>query len=100
MSKIVTEFHRDLKKNVENSIHKSIGIPLEAFVSRDRGQEWSRARFLAFYILHEYFRISYTIIGMLYQKDHTTIMNGVQMISKLKLKNQAHKLFLSTYTQG
>lgn len=76
----------DIKPNNIHELERIIShlsqIPIEAIRSPLRSKNIVEARMVIWYIAYEYMHYSYSDIGKLYGKNHTTIMSGVQKIRK------------------
>lgn len=80
---------------VDRIVSSKYNLNTEIIRSRLRDNETARARFVAWYILRNKFLMKYTIIGKLYGRDHTTIINGIRRLKKLGLENEAKEIIKS-----
>jgi len=62
---------------IEEAISKASGISIEQMRDRNRHREFSEARQAVWLIAYDYFCYSYPFIAAIYERDHTTIMSGV-----------------------
>lgn len=69
-------------ERLENIISKSSGVDVADMRSRSRIAEYSNARFAVWYIAHDMFGYSYNFLAIIYGRDHTTIVSGVNKIRK------------------
>lgn len=99
MANLITNEHLKIKYQIETALHKKYGISPTALNSRNREQDVARVRFIAFFLLYNKFKMTTPLIAKLYEKDHTTILNGLSRVEELGLKKEALELSLSTYPQ-
>ncbi len=71
------------KEDAEMRVCEVYRISRETFRNRSRAEEYSHPRFGAWLILRKVFLASYTLIGAMYEKDHTTIKHGVEKAIEL-----------------
>lgn len=69
---------------IEETIAKAAGITVEQLNSTCRERTMADARAAVWYIAKDFLRYTYTHLGDLYGRDHSTIMSGVNRIRKLK----------------
>jgi chromosomal replication initiation ATPase DnaA len=66
------------KKEAEQKTCDQLGVTPEIINDPRRNHEAAHARFLVWSILRDEFDLSYVQIGRIYDKDHTSIIYGVQ----------------------
>lgn len=83
-------------------IEKKVGITRQRFLKKSREKEIVQARYTAWYILKFHFKFSYSSIGEIFEKDHTTIMYGTKSVEENGIGKDilaSFQLHLSTYPQ-
>ena len=69
-----------------NTVNKKVtdefNITVEQLCSKVRTKEVVDAKFVAWWLLHQKYRKSFVIIGHMYKKHHSTILNGVGRIKR------------------
>ena len=65
------------------------GLRREDLVSKSRSRPLTTARHVAMYLLRELTQLSLVKIGELFDRDHTTVMHGIQKVEKLMLDRDA-----------
>lgn len=78
---------QEYKEIVEKSLCGGM-ITLDTFKNRSRSPEFSHVRFEAWMILHIEYSVSYSMIGRLYNLDHSSVMHGIDRIARLKIENR------------
>lgn len=63
---------------LEKIISKASGVSIEEMYSKSRMKPLCAARHAVWEYAHTNFGMSYTSLARLYNRDHTTIMNGVR----------------------
>lgn len=71
-------------------------VPKHLLCSDRRNQDIANARYIAFYLIYTLTNYSLPAIGRMFNKDHTTILHGVRIISK---KRKDEPLFDSKMRQ-
>jgi chromosomal replication initiator protein len=61
------------------------GLRREDLVSKSRSRPLTTARHVAMYLLRELTQLSLIKIGDLFERDHTTVLHGIQKVEKLML---------------
>jgi chromosomal replication initiator protein len=61
------------------------GLGREDLVSKSRSRPLTTARHVAMYLLRELTQLSLIKIGELFDRDHTTVLHGIQKVEKLML---------------
>lgn len=100
MSKLITQNDLNIFYSVNNAINFRYGINHEDLLSNNRRQDLVRARFIAFFILRHKFKMDFNLIGKLYNKDHTTVIRGIERMKKIGLKKEALSLTYPQYPQA
>lgn len=54
------------------------GVPVADIMGRSRCQRFVRPRFVAWAVCREYLELSYPEIGRVFDRDHTSVISGVQ----------------------
>lgn len=88
-------------QRVEEVIAQAANVRLEDINGKARDHEIVAARHAVWMIAHDHLKYSYSLIGKFYDRDHTTIMNGVKRFRKGKvsqkiidgIKNVAPEIF-------
>jgi chromosomal replication initiator protein len=65
------------------------GLRREDLVSKSRSRPLTTARHVAMYILRELTQLSLVKIGELFDRDHTTVMHGIQKVERLMVDRDA-----------
>jgi chromosomal replication initiator protein len=65
------------------------GLRREDLVSKSRSRPLTTARHVAMYLLRELTQLSLVKIGELFDRDHTTVMHGIQKVERLMLDRDA-----------
>ena len=75
--------------NIINSVAKLYNVSNQDIIGTTRKKEIVNARHLIMYILKQIFNMPYKEIGMLLgNRDHTTVMNGVEKTKELIEKDK------------
>jgi len=90
---------------LESTISKLSGQPIEKIREHNRSQPLNDIRMSIWYVAYDYLGFTYNTIGEIYDRDHTTIINGVNKIRKndnrallAKLKKECPSIFDRTYS--
>jgi len=67
---------------VENAIMHAANITIDELRGRMKHRKYTEPRMAVWYICHEHLDKSYSFLGKLYGRDHTTVMSGVQKMRK------------------
>lgn len=94
---IISQNYLEKIISVDKAISLYTHIPIDIMHSEDRRSHVVYAKFISWYILHEKFAIPYKVIGYAYNnKDHGTIMNGVDRVnSNMEWKTKADKIYIT-----
>lgn len=72
--------------SILNTVNKKVTdefkVTVEELCSKVRSENLVDAKFVAWWLLHQKYRKSFVIIGHMYKKHHTTILNGVSRIKR------------------
>jgi len=71
------------KTAVDNSVDissKMFGLEHGEIYHKSRSNRTAHARFVAYYILNKYYRVTISDIARLFNKDHSSIINGVDKV--------------------
>lgn len=71
--------------DVTNYASKSFKIPLKTLLSSDRARHISAVRFIVFRALYERMHLPSTIIARFFNKDHSSVIYGIEMAKKKAL---------------
>lgn len=74
-------------------------IPAEVIRGESREREVVYVRQVAYYLLKTKYGFSYSTIGKLFDRDHTTVIHGVRKIEQ-NLDAEEVNSILSTFPQG
>lgn len=69
-------------KIIQKVIKKVTTFTVKDLIPDVRKKDWVNARYLSYYFLRKYTKLSYEAIGDMYGKDHTTVMNGFGNIQR------------------
>ncbi len=64
------------------AIYKKFDISREDLVGKKRTKEIARARHIAIYLIREITEMSYPNIGKIFDRDHTTVLSSLEVVSK------------------
>lgn len=67
---------------VEEAISMASGISIKEMRNKGRIKSMVDARMGVWYMCHDFLGYSYILLGKIYNRHHTTIMNGVKKIRK------------------
>jgi chromosomal replication initiator protein len=56
--------------------------------------EVAHMRFIAYYLLHNHYKLTHTQIANLYNKDHSTIIHGIKQVPELNLLPEASDIVI------
>lgn len=79
-------FKKTYKKEVqtvEDFVTKKFDLKQGELYAPNRKQEIVNARFVAYYLLNTVYALNFPQIGEIFNKDHTTVIHGIQ-----KIKNE------------
>jgi chromosomal replication initiator protein len=65
------------------------GLRRDDLISKSRSRPLTTARHVAMYLLRELTQLSLVKVGELFDRDHTTVMHGIQKVEKLMLDRDA-----------
>lgn len=83
---------------IDERVSKLTEVSIEDIHSNSRIKNVIYAKFLAWY-LARCFYIPYTVIGVAYNKDHTTVIHGVERVTLSKeWKDKADLIFQESFT--
>ena len=80
----------NIKKNldveaIQNKVSKKFGISIEELKSSSRKKQIVTARHIAIYLIRQYLKKSLKDISISFgKKDHTTVLNSIKKVEKLK----------------
>ncbi|SUJ26383.1 Chromosomal replication initiator protein DnaA [Sphingobacterium spiritivorum] len=70
-------------QEIINATCKALRVSFELLKSPNRGNEAAEARFIIFHLLREYTDLSYPKIAEKFNRDHSTVMYGVETFKTL-----------------
>lgn len=79
--------------NVEEAVAGAYGLKRRNLHERFRDLHRSTARFVVWYIAHSSLGYSYSRLGRLYKRDHSTIIHGVQRVRGTSLQAIAEDIY-------
>lgn len=71
-------------RKIEEAISKASGVSIDDMRGKSRQRNICDARCSVWIVAKDYLKYSYVFMGKIYHRDHTTIMNGVEKMRKLK----------------
>ena len=74
---------------------KKTGIDIKDLKGKSRKREIVEARQLAFYILKKNTRLPFAVIGGMLNRDHTTVIHSIKVVTALK---ETDKEYISKYS--
>jgi|SRR5690606_14253619 len=77
------ELDGDMKINssyIIRTVSHISGVSIEEMLGKSRAQEVCYARFVCFYHMHKYLAMSKASIGRIFNKDHSTVINGLDVL--------------------
>lgn len=101
MSVFITKREKEIAFKVGEFVCMQYQINIQDLISKSRSQHFAKPRFIVWHILHSNYKMSFSVIGRLYKRDHSSVMNGIKRVEILGLKNEIKipKKLLSTYPQ-
>lgn len=81
-------------QRIENIISNSSGLSIDDIRSKSRLAAFSNARNAIWFACHDIMGYSYPFIALLYDRDHTTIISGVNNIKKSGYSEKIRKIIL------
>jgi hypothetical protein len=69
--------------DIQRAVADHFGIPLEAMSSPTKQRDYARPRQVAMFLARQLTAQSTTTIGKKFKRDHSTIVNGVQVVQRL-----------------
>jgi chromosomal replication initiator protein len=69
---------------IEEAISRASGVSIEDIRRHNRDPRYAEARMVVWYIAFECLKYSYSYIARMYNRDHTTIIHGVDKMRKSK----------------
>ncbi len=72
----------DLFNMVNKVVTEEFNVTVADLCSKIRTPQVVDAKFVAWYLLHTKYRRAFVIIADMYQKDHTTVINGVRRVQR------------------
>ena len=96
IKKILKNIKKDLSiEEIQKRVGSSFNLSLEELKSSSRKKHIIQARQAAMYLIHKYLKKSLKDISMAFgKKDHTTALNSIKKVEKLKLENSDFKRVL------
>ncbi len=82
---------------IEDAVSTVSKIDIESILSRMQNREYTDARAVIWYAAHEYLKYSYSYLGRLYIRDHTTIISGVNKIKDSEEYKQKVEQIIKKY---
>lgn len=98
MSLFVSEKQIFIAGKIDRIVSNRYLVDTELIRSKNRHQDIVRARFMAWYILRKKFKWSFSRIGLVYKRDHSTIIHGVVMVGKLGLKDDVKNIIKTEFS--
>lgn len=89
------ETHEALCK-LERVVCKAAGVSVKHIESKDRSPCFVQARHAVWYVAHTHMGYSFSLLGELYKRDHSTIMHGVR---KFESNEKNHTLLVEGIRQ-
>lgn len=80
------------KQTVEFLIERRYGISPEDLNGKRRSESLIKARFMAYWLYRFKFGMALKTIGTICERDHTTIMNGIERVVSLGMVEEAKAL--------
>ena len=80
-----------LIRNIVNSVSEKSGVPIEALLSQKRSQKYARPRFIIYYLSRNLTKLSLPAIGRAIDRDHTSVMHGIERAEYLLENDQAFR---------
>lgn len=93
MSAFISDTDKLRLKQVEILVCQKYHILPAQLHSLARHQHIARARFMVWCILHSPLQWSYPKIGQVFDRDHSTVVDGVQRATKIGLDKEARALW-------
>lgn len=82
-------FKKDLNKHyLFRVIEKVTGITEKEMIGKSRRREFVEARFIFFYCMRKYSKVTVKSIGNMLQKDHSSVVYGAKELEKLIEQNR------------
>lgn len=79
--------------DIINGVCNALNVDYESLKSKNRSNENAEARFIIFQLLREHIPLKFKAIGALFNRDHSTVMYGVETFCDLfEVKN---KIFMA-----
>lgn len=72
-------------ERVEQIISEASGVTIEQIHGTSRETEIIIARQSVWFVAHYHLGYNYSLLGRIYQRDHTTIRHGVEQVGKSKV---------------
>jgi chromosomal replication initiation ATPase DnaA len=79
-------------RNIIDAVEQMYGTKI---VERSRCQYRDRARFVAYYLCRQLTLMSYRAIANVFQRDHTSVLHGVQQAEEMLEREPIHTLAIS-----
>lgn len=93
-------------RHIQQAVAADFGVDLNHILSADRSRPVARARQVAYFLSRELTPLSFTVLGQLFDRDHSTLVYGVSAVESriskdrsLALKIEARKLLLQCEPQ-
>lgn len=99
MSVFVTQNQKIITTRVELEIAKEFNVKPRDIRLGSREDHIVKVRFMVWHILKTKHKMSSSIIGRMYNRDSTTVLNGLLQVKALGLEKEIPKKLLSTYPQ-
>jgi len=69
--------------DIINAVCNALDVHFESLAGKNRSNENAEARFIIFQLLRLHTKLSFKQIGKLFNRDHSTVMYGVETFSDL-----------------
>lgn len=77
-----SKFKTDRMRHLAETVGRLTSVNLGDMVAENRRPQYVRARHIVYYVARHAFNYSFSVIGDLLSRDHSTIMHGVTKVEK------------------
>ena len=82
-------------REVQRATAAIFGVPLAAMTERGNTRDITRARHAAMYLARRLTGKSTTVIGRAFERDHTTVLNGVERARDIFRHDPAFRMLIA-----
>ncbi len=87
-------------EKIFTAVYKKYGIKKEDVLGERRTKDIAQARHITIYLIHNITEMSFTGIGKMFNRDHTTVMASVNTVDKKRMASTSFAMELDELTKA